>query len=65
MAKNDISNSKRRSRRAIAPIAPIAEAPTNEAIAQRAFELFVARGGEHGRALEDWVQAEQELRVAV
>jgi hypothetical protein len=62
MDKTDIPPSKRRSRRRIAPIA---QEPTNEAIAQRAFELFVARGSEHGRALEDWVQAEHELRAAV
>jgi hypothetical protein len=30
-------------------------------IARRAYELFEARGGEHGRDLEDWLQAEQEL----
>ena len=32
-----------------------------EAIANRAYELFLARGGEHGHALDDWLQAEQEL----
>ncbi len=30
-------------------------------IAARAYELFVARGGRHGRALEDWLTAEAEL----
>lgn len=31
------------------------------AIARRAFELFEARGYEHGRDLEDWFRAESEL----
>jgi hypothetical protein len=38
------------------------DGPTNEQIAQRAFELFLARGGEHGRHEEDWHRAERELR---
>ncbi|HUB05720.1 MAG TPA: DUF2934 domain-containing protein [Myxococcales bacterium] len=36
--------------------------PTNEQIAARAYELFVARGRRHGHHEEDWFQAEQELR---
>ena len=36
--------------------------PTTEQIAARAYELFLARGGEHGHHDEDWFQAEQELR---
>jgi hypothetical protein len=35
--------------------------PTHEAIAQRAYEMFVARGGEHGHDEEDWRAAEEEL----
>ena len=31
-------------------------------IAQRAYEIFVAGGRAHGYDLEDWLQAEQELR---
>lgn len=30
-------------------------------IEQRAYELFVARGGVHGYHLEDWVKAEKEI----
>lgn len=33
-------------------------------IALRAFELYCARGGQHGRDLEDWLQAERELQRA-
>lgn len=35
--------------------------PITEAIAQRAYELFLARGGQHGRDVDDWLQAEREL----
>jgi hypothetical protein len=35
--------------------------PSGEAIARRAYELYVERGGKHGKDLEDWVQAEKEL----
>ena len=30
-------------------------------IARRAHEIYQARGGEHGKALEDWLQAEREI----
>jgi Protein of unknown function (DUF2934) len=30
-------------------------------IARRAHEIYEARGGEQGRALEDWLQAEREI----
>ena len=35
--------------------------PTQEEIARRAYELYLARGGEHGHDLEDWARAEAEL----
>jgi hypothetical protein len=31
-------------------------------IARRAYEIFEQRGGGHGRDLDDWLQAEWELR---
>ncbi len=34
---------------------------TRQRIAQRAYELFLARGGYHGYHMEDWVKAEQEI----
>ncbi len=34
-------------------------------IAQRADELYKQRSGEHGHDLDDWLQAERELRDAV
>ncbi len=36
--------------------------PNREAIARRAFELFLSRGGAHGHDVEDWLAAERELR---
>ena len=44
---------------------PAVETPASiheEEIAQRAYELFVARGGEHGHDLEDWLEAERSLQ---
>jgi hypothetical protein len=34
---------------------------SKEEIARRAHELYVERGRQDGRALEDWVRAEKEL----
>ena len=36
--------------------------PSREEIARHAHELYVQRGGEHGKDVEDWVKAERELR---
>jgi hypothetical protein len=36
--------------------------PTTEEIAQRAYEIYQARGGTEGQDIEDWLQAERELR---
>ena len=38
--------------------------PGHEAVALRAYELYLRRGGAPGRDLEDWLQAERELRSA-
>ena len=37
----------------------------SNAIARRAFELFEARGSEHGHDCEDWFRAESELLTPV
>ncbi len=36
--------------------------PTREQIARRAYEIYLTRGGTHGYDIEDWLQAERELR---
>jgi len=40
---------------------PGADAGQQEEIARRAYEIFQARGADHGRDFEDWLQAEREL----
>jgi hypothetical protein len=34
---------------------------SKEEITHRAYEIYVQRGGEPGRDVEDWVRAEEEL----
>jgi hypothetical protein len=41
---------------------PIKNAPTPEEIRQRAFEIHTEHGGIHGCDMDDWLQAERELR---
>ncbi len=36
--------------------------PTDEEIRQRAYEIYLARGATPGYELDDWLQAESELR---
>jgi hypothetical protein len=36
--------------------------PSQEEIRRRAFEIHIERGGIHGCDLDDWMQAEKELR---
>jgi hypothetical protein len=43
---------------------PAVSIPGNDDIARRAFELYCARGCEDGHDIEDWLQAERELREA-
>jgi Protein of unknown function (DUF2934) len=38
---------------------------TNDHIARRAYDLYLARGCEDGHAVDDWLQAERELREAM
>lgn len=41
---------------------PIAR-PTQEPIAARAHEIYLRRGGAPGRELDEWLQAERELKT--
>jgi hypothetical protein len=36
--------------------------PSEEEIRLRAYHRYLERGGDHGRDLEDWAKAEQELK---
>ena len=50
----------------VVPQEPVAETPrrevTDEEIHQRAYEIYLARGAAPGFELDDWLQAERELR---
>jgi DUF2934 family protein len=35
---------------------------TDSDVARRAYELYQARGGEHGHDVDDWMEAERELQ---
>ncbi len=48
----------------IAPQQTANRFPSHEEISRRAYEIYLARGGEQGREAEDWFQAERELREA-
>lgn len=39
----------------------VAQRPAHDQIAVRAYELFCARGYQHGHDVEDWLIAEREL----
>lgn len=42
---------------------PNGSAPVTDAdVARRAYDLYLARGGEPGHDVEDWLQAERDLR---
>ena len=45
----------------IEPAGTLRRRPTPAEIAGRAYKIFLERGGQHGRNLEDWLQAEREL----
>ena len=38
---------------------------TDADVARRAYDLYLARGGEPGHDVEDWLEAERDLRGAV
>lgn len=40
------------------------ELPLEERVQMRAYELYVLRGNESGSELDDWLQAEDEIREA-
>jgi hypothetical protein len=35
--------------------------PPESDIAKRAYQMFIERGGEHGRDMDDWLSAQREL----
>ena len=46
-----------------APLSIAVQPPITDAeIAARAYEIYLSRGGDHGRDVEDWLEAESSLR---
>ena len=43
---------------------PTPSEPTIRDVEERAYFLYLERGGEAGRALDDWLQAEREFGLA-
>lgn len=43
---------------------PIAALPLEERIRRRAYELYLKRGNQPGSDLDDWLQAEEQIRRA-
>lgn len=60
-AIHDAGTRKQRGRVDPSQIAVPSMAPTREAIAVRAYELYLERGGEQGADIDDWLRAEREL----
>lgn len=56
-SNEETPRTQRRTRRA----EPLQAFPTHDAIARRAYELFLQEGANHGRDLAHWLKAEQEL----
>ena len=38
--------------------------PTHEEIGKRAYEIYLTRGGAPGREVDDWLEAERQLKSA-
>jgi Protein of unknown function (DUF2934) len=64
--KDEMAARQAKKQEMVAPGAPRVElppVPMHEEIQQRAYEIYVERGGIQGRDVEDWLQAERELRA--
>jgi hypothetical protein len=46
----------------VAAATPQSTVPRPDDVARRAFELYCERGGQDGYDIQDWLQAERELR---
>ncbi len=63
-AKHSTTNEKETGKVPSTPApAPARNGPSQEQIARRAYEIFLARGGKQGDSVQDWFQAERELRL--
>jgi Protein of unknown function (DUF2934) len=42
---------------------PNGEAVADDLIAKRAYEIYEARGGQHGADFDDWLEAERQITI--
>jgi Protein of unknown function (DUF2934) len=47
----------------MAKVTLLTREPTHVQIANRAFAIYVSRGGQHGHDVRDWFAAERQLRT--
>lgn len=59
----DVMAREMQARKQREPAAAAKRKPTQAEIAGRAYEIYLARGGRPGSELDDWLQAEAELRT--
>ena len=64
MSKETVSNPLTSTKSAGTPKMSPNDAQAQDRIALRAYALYEQRGRQEGRALEDWVNAEQQLASA-
>jgi hypothetical protein len=59
MKKNKKTNGQPSAKK---PVSAARQEPTPDQIRDRAYRLFLQRGGQGGNPVEDWLTAERELR---
>ena len=65
-AKSDIAGideKKQEGNRGPDAIAALPDGPSHDEIERRAYEIHLERGASHGSDMDDWLQAERELRA--
>ena len=63
--RNEITESPATSTKAETEEASVGNAARDEKIRFRAYEIYLERGEQPGRDLDDWLQAEHELKRGV
>ena len=62
-AKSIGSTDSSQPRTAVEERESLPESTREHEIRNRAYEIYVGRGGQHGYEVEDWLQAERELTI--
>ena len=63
--RNESTEAEATSTQAKAGEVPVENSTRDEEIRRRAYELYLERGEQPGRELDDWLQAERELEGGV